>query len=92
MLALSKIRFLKVIILMVMLLNIYAWTGQGENVLSEQYEYDKEGRLICRVMPDGSRIKYEYNEHGLLTKISYSNSTVCYEYDANGNRIWVKCL
>jgi len=62
----------------------------NEGILSEQYEYDKDGRLICRITPDGSKTKYKYNDQGLLIEIKYPDSPVRYGYDANGNRIWVQ--
>ncbi len=45
--------------------------SRQETALSEQYEYDKEGRLICRIAPDGNKIKYKYNNQGLSVEISW---------------------
>ncbi|MBC8459634.1 MAG: RHS repeat protein, partial [Deltaproteobacteria bacterium] len=57
---------------------------------SEQYEYDRDGRLICKTTPDGSKIKYKYNKQGLPSEIEYPDDSVKYGYDANGNRIWMQ--
>lgn len=64
--------------------------SRQETALSEQYEYDKEGQLICRTTPDGSKIKYKYNDQGLPVEINYPDNPVRYDYDANGNRIWMQ--
>jgi YD repeat-containing protein len=58
--------------------------------ISEEFEFDKEGHLVCRITPDGSKIKYKYNEQGLPVEIDYTDGPVLYGYDAAGNRIWMK--
>ena len=62
----------------------------AKRTVSERYEYDSEGRLTCKIAPDGSKTEYKYNNQGLLTKISYPKGTVSYGYDASGNRIWME--
>lgn len=57
---------------------------------SEQYEYDSKGRLLCRINPDGSKIKYKYNKQELPIEIKNQDDTVKYGYTANGNRIWMQ--
>lgn len=64
--------------------------SRQETALSEQYEYDKEGRLICRIAPGGSKTKYKYNKQGLPIEIDYPDNPIKYGYDANGNRIWMQ--
>jgi YD repeat-containing protein len=59
-------------------------------LISEQYEYDQEGRLKCKVTPDGKKIKYIYNAKGYLTKIIYPDGIVRFGYDESGNRIWME--
>ncbi|MBI5222789.1 hypothetical protein HY990_00040 [Candidatus Micrarchaeota archaeon] len=60
------------------------------SVLSEQYEFDKEGRLIEKISPDNNKIKYKYNNKGFLVEIKYPDDAVRYDYDVNGNRIWMQ--
>lgn len=60
------------------------------DLISEQYEYDQEGRLKCKVAPDGQKTKYTYNDKGHLTKVIYPDTTVQFGYDAQGNRIWMQ--
>lgn len=62
---------------------------QSTDTIIEQYQYDKEGRLILRITPDTSKIKYKYNDQGLLIEIEYPDDHVRYGYEANGNRIWL---
>lgn len=65
--------------------------SQQQRIISDQFKYNKEGRLICKIAPDGSKIKYKYNNQGLPIEIEYSNDSVRYGYyDTNGNRIWMQ--
>ena len=69
---------------------VLSCSGHSDNSVVEQYEYDKEGRLIYRIARDGSKIKYEYNNQGLPAEIQYPDGPVRYGYDASGNRIWMQ--
>ena len=55
-----------------------------KGIIKEKYQYDSEGRLICRILPDGNRIKYKYNDQGFLIETKYPGDSVKYKYDANG--------
>ena len=55
------------------------------------YTYDKEGRLIRKDMSDEVSSIYEYNERGLLSKLSHLKNNVkleeyAYDYDLLGNK------
>ena len=55
------------------------------------YTYDKEGRLIRKDMSDDVSSIYEYNERGLLSKLSHLKNNVkleeyAYDYDLLGNK------
>jgi RHS repeat-associated protein len=52
------------------------------------YEYDLDGNLSKKALPDGSIWSYEWNASGLLAKvIRPDNEEVSFEYDALGRRI-----
>lgn len=86
---LNKKRTLYLIILSGFLSSIVfafgSFTIPGDVV--EEYLFNKEGNLISRTAPDGSGIKYKYNNKGLLVEIDYPDGSVKYDYDTNGNRI-----
>lgn len=63
---------------------------QPKKISQEEYGYDDKGRLISRITPDGSKIKYKYNNQGLPVEINYPDGAVRYGYDANGNRVWMQ--
>ena len=55
------------------------------------YTYDKDGRLIRKDMSDEVSSIYEYNERGLLSKLSHLKKNVkleeyAYDYDPLGNK------
>lgn len=58
-----------------------------EQVVSEKYQFDAKGKLLSKMMPDKSKVKYTYDERGLLAKIIYPGETINFRYDALGNRI-----
>ena len=76
------------------LITLVGCPGRSKEVVpkqyQEQYQYDTKSRLTCRVAPDGSKTEFQYNERGLLAKISYPKGSVSYGYDASGNRIWMQ--
>jgi RHS repeat-associated protein len=63
---------------------------RDKTVILEQYKFDSQGRLICKIAPDGGGTTYKYNKQGLLIEIRYPDGWVRYSYDENGNRIWMK--
>lgn len=64
--------------------------AKHREVIIEQFRYDSNGRLVCRVAPDGAATTLRYNEQGLLSAIRYPDGWVRYGYDESGNRIWMK--
>ena len=42
----------------------------GRNI-SEQYKYDSEGKLVCKIAPDGSKTEYKYDNQRLLIEVRY---------------------
>lgn len=85
----TQTKTLKVFLIIICLIVINS-CSRSSNLSTEEYQYDKEGRLICRVTPNGSKIKYKYNNQGLPIEIDYPDDPVRYGYDANGNRIWMQ--
>ena len=56
-----------------------------------RYEYDPEGNLVKKVLPDGSAWTYAWNGAGMLTKVVRPDGkTVEFAYDALGRRVWKK--
>ena len=56
-----------------------------------KYEYDPEGNLTKKILPDGSAWTYEWNGAGMLAKvIRPDGETVEFGYDALGRRVWKK--
>lgn len=80
--------------LLVTILCIFILAGcsrlSAEDTVSEQYQFDEEGRLINRITPDGSTIKFKYNDQGLPEGIEYPDDHLKYGYDTNGNRVWMQ--
>ena len=56
-----------------------------------KYEYDPEGNLAKKLLPDGSAWTYAWNGAGMLAKvIRPDGETVEFGYDALGRRVWKK--
>ncbi len=56
-----------------------------------KYEYDPEGNLAKKILPDGGEWKYEWSGAGMLAKvIRPDGKTVEFGYDALGRRVWKK--
>jgi RHS repeat-associated protein len=56
-----------------------------------KYEYDPEGNLAKKLLPDGSEWHYEWNGAGMLTKVLRPDGkTVEFGYDPLGRRTWKK--
>jgi YD repeat-containing protein len=56
-----------------------------------KYEYDPEGSLVKKVLPDGGEWQYEWNGAGMLAKVVRPDSEVVeFGYDALGRRVWKK--
>jgi RHS repeat-associated protein len=56
-----------------------------------KYEYDPEGNLAKKLLPDGSEWKYEWNGAGMLAKVLRPDGkTVEFGYDPLGRRTWKK--
>jgi len=54
-----------------------------------RYAYDPEGNLILKVLPDGTKWKYEWNAAGLLARVVRPDGKeVTFGYDALGRRVW----
>lgn len=73
--------------LLMILLGISLMAGcsrQSTDTILEQYQYDNEGRLISKITPDGSKIKYKHNDQGLPIEIEYPDDSVRYGYDGEG--------
>ncbi len=83
----KKILFISILLIIAIITNCSSNIGKD---ISEQYEYDSEGRLIEKIAPDGGKTGFKYNEQGLLKKIIYPKGSVSYAYDVIGNRIWMQ--
>lgn len=62
------------------------------NFLTTEFVYDKKMRQVAKVMPEGNRIAYTYDERNLMLSLtrgagSAEAATYRYEYDPNGNLI-----
>jgi RHS repeat-associated protein len=56
-----------------------------------KYDYDPEGNLAKKILPDGSAWTYEWNGAGMLAKVVRPDGkTVEFGYDALGRRVWKK--
>ncbi len=56
-----------------------------------KYEYDPEGNLAKKLLPDGKSWTYEWNGAGMLAKVVRPDGkTVEFGYDALGRRVWKK--
>jgi YD repeat-containing protein len=56
-----------------------------------KYEYDPEGNLAKKLLPDGSEWKYEWNGAGMLAKVLRPDGkTGEFGYDPLGRRTWKK--
>ncbi len=56
-----------------------------------KYEYDPEGNLAKKLLPDGKAWTYAWNGAGMLTKVVRPDGkTVEFGYDALGRRVWKK--
>jgi RHS repeat-associated protein len=56
-----------------------------------QYEYDPEGNLAKKILPNGNEWTYEWNAAGMLAKVVRpDHKTVEFGYDALGRRVWKK--
>jgi RHS repeat-associated protein len=56
-----------------------------------KYEYDPEGNLVKKLLPDGSEWKYQWNGAGMLAKVERPDGgMVEFGYDALGRRVWKK--
>jgi len=56
-----------------------------------KYEYDPEGNLLRKLLPDATAWTYAWNGAGMLTKVVRPNGKVVeFGYDALGRRVWKK--
>jgi RHS repeat-associated protein len=56
-----------------------------------KYEYDPEGNLAKKLLPDGREWQYEWNAAGMLAKVVRPDGNVVeFGYDALGRRVWKK--
>lgn len=56
-----------------------------------KYEYDPEGNLVRKLLPDGREWTYAWNGAGMLTKVVRPDGKVVeFAYDALGRRVWKK--
>jgi len=56
-----------------------------------QYEYDPEGNLAKKILPDGKSWTYEWNGAGMLAKVVRPDGKIVeFGYDALGRRVWKK--
>ncbi len=56
-----------------------------------KYEYDPEGNLAKKLLPDGKAWTYAWNGAGMLAKVVRPDGkTVEFGYDALGRRVWKK--
>jgi RHS repeat-associated protein len=64
-----------------------SWSKAGVT----RYAYDPEGNLSLKVLPDGSRWKYEWNAAGMLAKVVRPDGQeVIFGYDPLSRRVWKK--
>ncbi|MEO8961913.1 MAG: DUF6531 domain-containing protein [Ginsengibacter sp.] len=67
---------------------VYAKGGQLKKANGWSYEYDAEGNLIEKKHVGGDEWKYEWNDAGMLTKVTRPDKTeVKFTYDALGRRL-----
>ncbi|WP_374029432.1 RHS repeat domain-containing protein [Bdellovibrio bacteriovorus] len=71
--------------------NDRGWLTSTTNALGqiESYTYDPDGLMLTKTRRDGSVIQYTYNEAKQLTRIGTSDNETKFNYDPNGNLIWV---
>jgi RHS repeat-associated protein len=56
-----------------------------------KYEYDPEGNLLRKLLPDATAWTYAWNGAGMLTKVVRPDGKVVeFGYDALGRRVWKK--
>jgi YD repeat-containing protein len=60
------------------------------NVLTEQYQYDPQGRLTVKVNPDGSKLIFHYNKECLPVSLKFSGGEVKYGYNGSHKITWVR--
>jgi len=64
--------------------------SKGEGGITK-YEYDPEGNLAQKILPDGKEWIYAWNGAGMLAKVVRPDGkTVEFGYDALGRRVWKK--
>lgn len=68
---------------------VYAKGGQLRKAGGWDYSYDAEGNLIKKEHVGGDMWLYEWNDAGMLTKVTRPDKTeVTFGYDALGRRVW----
>ncbi|WNG32067.1 hypothetical protein F0U62_45180 [Cystobacter fuscus] len=66
----------------------YSRGNRLERIEGTRLEYDADGNLIQRLLPDGSSWRYAYDGAGLLRQVLRPDgTTVCFTYDALGRRL-----
>ena len=59
--------------------------GEMQNDHRIQYVFNAGGQKTKIVLPDGKTIGYEYDQHGLLSRVSYDGKVLCtVEHDHHG--------
>jgi len=53
------------------------------------FDYTSDGRLKSETLPDGTKQEYEYDVLGNVTKITFADRTVQYDYNKNGQVIQI---
>jgi RHS repeat-associated protein len=55
-----------------------------QNGLALRYEWNRNSQVSARVLPDGQRTQYRYDEHGLLVEVEHEGHVVRIARDVTG--------
>ena len=65
----------------------HEYSSTDDSVLLTQFTRDPMGRLLTKTLPDGSEVRYQYDESGHLTAVDDGRRPLHYAYDAAGRLV-----